>query len=69
MTFQRRHYDKALLIILPTFKYWQDNTHPMHDVIQQFLVAVEEYPIESFHSLLRARTSVFDTAEQIREKA
>ena len=69
MTFHCRHYDKALLIILSTFKYWQENTHPMHEVIQQFLVALDEYPVENFHSVLRARTSVSDTAEQIREKA
>ena len=69
MTFHRRHYDKALLISLSTFKYWQENTHPMHEVIQQFLVALDEYPVENFHSVLRARTSVSDTAEQIREKA
>ena len=69
MTFHRRHYDKALLIILSTFKYWQENTHPMHEVIQQFLVALDEYPVENFHSVLRARTSVSDTAGQIREKA
>ena len=69
MIFHRRHYDKALLIVLSTFKYWQENTHPVHDIIQQFLVALDEYPVENFHSVLRARTSVSDTAEQIREKA
>ena len=69
MIFHRRHYDKALLIVLSIFKYWQENTHPMHEIIQQFLVALDEYPVENFHSVLRARTSVSDTAEQIREKA
>ncbi len=69
MIFHRRHYDKALLIVLSTFKYWQENTHPVHDIIQQFLVALDEYPVENFHSVLRARTDVSDTAEQIREKA
>ena len=58
MTFQCRHYDKALLIFLSIFKYWQENTHPMrgahpmHGVIQQFLVALDEYPVENFHSVL-----------------
>ena len=68
MTFQRRRYDKAVLIVLSIFKYWQENTHPMHGVIQQFLVALDEYPVDNFHSVLRARTSVSNTAEQIREK-
>ena len=69
MTFHRRHYDRALLIFLSTFKYWQENTHPMHEVIQQFLIAFDEYPVENFHSALQARTSVSDTAERFREKA
>ena len=41
----------------------------MHGIIQQFLVALDKYPVNNFHSVLRARTSVSDTAEQIREKA
>lgn len=36
MIFHRRHYDKALLVALSTLKYWHENTHPMHLVIQQF---------------------------------
>ena len=68
MTFHRRHYDKALLIVLSIFKYGQENTHPMHGVIQQFLIVLDEYPVENFHSVLRTRTSVSDTAKQIREK-
>ena len=69
MTFHRRHCDKALLIVLSVFKNWQENTHPMHGVIQQFLVALDEYPVENFHSVLRTRTGVSDTANQIREKS
>ena len=41
----------------------------MHLVIQQFLAAFDEYPVENFHSVLRARTKETDTAEQICEKA
>ncbi len=41
----------------------------MHEIIQQFLAALDEYPVENFHFVLRARTNVSDTAEQIREKA
>ena len=48
MTFHRRHYDKALLIVVSTLKYWQENTQPMHEVIQQFLVALHKYPVENF---------------------
>ena len=71
MVFHRRHYDQALLILLTTFKYWHENNHPwpMHEVIHQFLVALDEYPVENFHSVLRARTKETDTAEEIQAKA
>ena len=69
MVFHRRHYDKALLIVFSTFKYWQEKNHPMHEIIKHFLAAFDEYPVENFHSVLRARTNEKDTAEQIQEKA
>ena len=69
MVFRRRHYDKALLIALSNFHYWHEKDHPLHQVIQQFLVALDEYPVENFHSVLRARTNETDMAEQIQEKA
>ena len=52
MIFHRRHYDKALLIVVSIFKYWQENTHQMYKIIQQFLVPLDEYPVENFHSVL-----------------
>ena len=69
MVFYRRHYDKALLVALCTFKYPQEKDHPMDHTIQKFLVAFDEYPVENFHSALRARTFETDCAEQICEKA
>ena len=65
MVFQRRHYDKALLVLLSTFMHWQENDHPMYHTLRQALVAFDEYPVENFHSLLRARTTASDGAEQI----
>lgn len=69
MIFQRRHYDKALLIALTTIKHWKDQDHPMFQTMMQRLVAFDEYPVENFHSLLRARTKETDQAEQISFKA
>ena len=68
MVFHHRHYDKALLIVLTTFKYWHENNHPLHEVIHQFLVALDEYPVENFHLVPRARTKETDTAEQIQKR-
>ena len=69
MVFRRRHYDKALLVLLSTFMHWQENDHPMYHTLRQALVAFDEYPVENFHSLLRARTTASDGAEQISLKA
>ncbi len=33
------------------------------------LAAFDEYPVENFHSILRARTSATDTGDQIHDKA
>jgi hypothetical protein len=69
MVFHRRHYDKALLVILSAFMYWEKNNHPMYNVLRQALVAFDEYPVENFHSVLRGRTNATDDASQISLKA
>ena len=66
--FCRRHYNKVLLIMLSLFKHWKDNAHSMFETLRQYLVAFDEYPVENFHSILRARTNT-DSAEQIALKA
>ena len=65
MVYQRRHYDKALLIALSLLKYWKDHCHPIHQSLITALPAFDEYPIENFHSVLRGRTREFDTGSQI----
>ena len=69
VVFRRRHYNKALLITLSLFQYWQENAHSMFDTVRKYLVAFDEYPVENFHSVLRARTKETDTPEQIAFKA
>ena len=69
MVFHRRHYDKALLVILSAFMYWEKNNHPMYNVLRQALVAFDEYPVENFHSVLRGRTNATDDGSQISLKA
>ena len=54
---------------LSTLKYWHENTHPMHQIVRDFFVAFDEYPVENFHSVLRSRTKETDTVEQVREKS
>ena len=69
MVFGRRHYDKALLVALSMFRYWKDHGHPFHDTLATSLAAFDEYPVENFHSVLRARTKEGNTAEQISLRA
>ena len=69
IVFHRRHYDKALLVILSTFIYWEKNNHPMYNALRQALVAFDEYPVENFHSVLHGRTNATDDANQISLKA
>lgn len=65
LVFKRRHYDKALLVAISLLRYWKDQSHPFHQVMQNSLVAFDEYPIENFHSVLRARTRATDNGDQI----
>ena len=67
--FRRRHYNKALLIMLSLFQHWEDNAHTMFETLRHYLVAFDEYPVENFHSILRARTNETDSADQIAFKA
>jgi hypothetical protein len=69
VVFRRRHYNKALLVTLSLFQHWQENTHSMFEIVRQYIVAFDEYPIENFHSVLRARTKETDSADQIAFKA
>ena len=69
LVFHRRHYNKALLITLCTFLHWQEHTPSMFETLQQYLPAFDEYPVENFHSVLRARTKETDTPDQIASKA
>ena len=67
--FRRRHYDKALLIALSNMEYWKSIEHPLANVICQSLNAFDEYPVENFHSVLRAHTRITDNEELIKQAA
>lgn len=63
--FRRRHYDKAPLIGLSNIEHWKTSDHPILTAISSSLSAFDEYPVENFHSLLRARTKEIDDAKKI----
>ena len=69
VVFRRRHYNKALLVALSTFHHWQENSPTMYETLRNYLVTLDEHPVENFHSVLRRRTKETDSAEQITLKA
>ena len=69
MVFGRRHHDKALLVTHSTFLHWQEHTPAMFQTVRQYIVAFDKYPVENFHSVLRARTKEHDAADKISFKA
>ena len=67
--FNRRHYNKALIILLTSFYHLQITGHPLYQVLSNHLNAFDEYPVENCHSILRSKTKSTDTGEQIFRKA
>ena len=65
MVFNRRHYNKALLILLTTFSHLKKINHPLFNTLLTSLNAFDEYPVENFHSVLRGRTKATYTGKQI----
>ena len=67
--FKRHHYNKAPLVWLSNLLYWKKLNHPLFHTIMNHLNIFDEYPVENFHSLLRAQTRPKDTSEQLHRKA
>ncbi len=65
LMYRRRHYDKAPLIALSNFEYWKSIDHPIVSTLLSSVCAFDEYPVENFHSFIRAHTRVTDTPEMI----
>ena len=63
--YRRRHYDKAPLIALSNIEYWKSINHPFVPTLLSYVCAFDEYPVENFHSVLRAHTRITDTPEII----
>ena len=53
--FNRKNYNKIMLIFLSDVLYWKDINHP---IIEKF----DDYPVENFHSLIRRNITTKITA-------
>ena len=67
--YKRHHYNKAPLIWISNFLFWQKQEHPLFSTLMKTLNAFDEYPVENFHSILRSQTSEADSGEVLRKKA
>ena len=67
--FKRHHYDKAPLVWLRNFLYWKSTNHPLYYTLISMLNAFDEYPIENFHSFLRAQSNGYDSCDLLCQKA
>ena len=46
-------------------EYWKSINHPIVPTLLSYVCAFDEYPVENFHSVLRAHTRITDTPEMI----
>ena len=68
-TFDRRHYEEAPVVWISQIAYWKATSHPLHTTMADNPHILDDYPVEKFHSLLRARTNDWDTPKEIQRKA
>ena len=67
--FRRRHYNKARPIWLSNFLFRKQTNHSLYHLIMTRLNVLDEYPVENFHSLLKAATNKSDNEDTLRETA
>ena len=66
---QRRHYNKAPLVWLSNHFHWGLNFKELYNMLTQWSVIADEYPVENTHSIIRAQTKPSDSPEQLTNKA
>ena len=65
--YRRHHYKKVPLIWLSNVLYWKST--PLFELLVTTFNAVDEYPVENFHSLLRSQTNQSDDTDLTSRKA
>lgn len=66
---KRRHYNKAPLVWINMCSHWGKYAPQLYELLQNHISIFDEYPVENTHSILRAQTNAYDSAEQLRKKA
>ena len=69
MQFERMHYDKALLVAVSMHQILKETHYPMCYRMMKPINAFDEYPVENYHSRLKARTRNCNAANQVQLKA
>ena len=66
---KRRHYNKAPLVYINMCSHWGKYAPQLYELLQNHITVFDEYPVENTHSIIRAQTNPYDSAEQLRKKA
>ena len=66
---QRRHYNKAPLVWINMCLHRGKYSQHLYQLLQNYSIVFDEYPVENTHSILRAQTKPSDTADKLRKKA
>jgi len=62
--FNRKNYNKIMLIFLSDVLYWKKVNHPIIEKLYHNLNLFDDYPVENFHSLIRRNISSKVTAPE-----
>lgn len=66
--FKQRHYNKVPLLWINMYAHWGKHSTNLYQLLRNYIVIFDEYPVENTHSILRAQSKPSDTAEQLRKK-
>ena len=60
LCFKRRHYNKSPVVWISNYLYWQDNCPELAKLLEESTIALDEYPVEHTHSIVRRSTNITD---------
>ncbi|KAF0476775.1 hypothetical protein F8M41_024321 [Gigaspora margarita] len=69
LRWKRKNYNKAPLAFISDYLYWQENNHPLANIISKSLVNFNDYFVENFHSRLQANININYTSDNIIEQS
>ena len=62
------HYNKSIIVWLSMINHWGRHFPKLHNVMKQWQIIGDEYPVENAHSIICSQTLDSDTAETLSSK-